>query len=59
MSKVLKSDGHCFYLAMDHGYFQGPTHNLENVGKGAAPLLEFVDALFVSRGVLRSQINPA
>jgi putative autoinducer-2 (AI-2) aldolase len=59
MSKVLKSDGHCFYLAMDHGYFQGPTHNLENVGKAAAPLLEFVDALFVSRGVLRAQIPPA
>lgn len=58
MSKVLKSDGHCFYLAMDHGYFQGPTTNLENVGKGAAPLLEFVDALFVTRGVLRAQIDP-
>ena len=58
MSKVLKSDGHCFYLAMDHGYFQGPTSKLENVGKAAAPLLEFVDALFVTRGVLRSQIDP-
>ncbi len=56
MSKVIKSDGKCFYLAMDHGYFQGPTSKLEHVGKAAVPLLEFVDALFVTRGVLRSQI---
>ena len=48
MSKVLKPDGKCFYLAMDHGYFQGPTTRLENVGKAAMPLLEFVDALFVT-----------
>jgi putative autoinducer-2 (AI-2) aldolase len=59
MSKVLKADGHCFYLAMDHGYFQGPTTNLEHVGRAAAPLLEFVDALFVTRGVLRAQIDPS
>ena len=58
MSKVVKQDGHCFYLAMDHGYFQGPTSKLEHVGKAAAPLLEFVDALFVPRGTLRAQIPP-
>jgi len=22
LSKLIKSDGHCFYLAMDHGYTQ-------------------------------------
>lgn len=59
MSKVIKPDGKCFYLAMDHGYFQGPTTKLENVGKAAAPILEFVDALFVTRGVLRAQISPS
>jgi 3-hydroxy-5-phosphonooxypentane-2,4-dione thiolase len=58
MSKVIKPDGKCFYLAMDHGYFQGPTSKLEHVGRAAQPLLEFVDALFVTRGVLRSQISP-
>ena len=58
MSKVIKPDGKCFYLAMDHGYFQGPTTRLENVGQAATPLLEYVDALFVTRGVLRSQISP-
>lgn len=59
MSKVIKPDGNCFYLAMDHGYFQGPTTKLENVGKAATPLLEFVDALFITRGVLRAQISPS
>lgn len=58
MSKVIRPDEKCFYLAMDHGYFQGPTYKLENVGTAALPLLEFVDALFVTRGVLRSQIPP-
>jgi putative autoinducer-2 (AI-2) aldolase len=59
MSKVIRPDGKCFYLAMDHGYFQGPTSKLEHVGRAAMPLLEFVDALFVTRGVLRAQIPPA
>jgi putative autoinducer-2 (AI-2) aldolase len=59
MSKVIQPDGKCFYLAMDHGYFQGPTTKLEHVGKAAMPLLEFVDALFVTRGVLRAQIPPS
>jgi putative autoinducer-2 (AI-2) aldolase len=58
LSRVIKPDGHCFYLAMDHGYFQGPTHRLEHVGKAAEPLLPYVDALFVTRGVARAQINP-
>lgn len=56
MSKVIKPDGRCFYLAMDHGYFQGPTTDLESVWRAAEPLVEMVDALFVTRGVLRPQI---
>ena len=59
LSKTIKPDGHCFYLAMDHGYFQGPTHCLEKPGQAAEPLLPYVDALFVTRGVLRAAINPA
>jgi putative autoinducer-2 (AI-2) aldolase len=58
LSKTIKADGRCFYLAMDHGYFQGPTHSLEHVGKAAEPLFPYVDALFVTRGVARAQINP-
>ncbi len=58
LSKLIKSDGHCFYLAMDHGYFQGPTHGLEKPGAVAAMLAPYVDAFFVTRGVLRAAIDP-
>ncbi len=59
LSRTIKPDGHCFYLAMDHGYFQGPTHCLEKPGQAAEPLLPYVDALFVTRGVLRAAISPS
>ncbi len=59
LSQVIKSDGHCFFLAMDHGYFLGPTRSLEKPGEMVAPLMPYVDALFVTRGVLRSSIDAA
>ncbi|MGD0707017.1 MAG: 3-hydroxy-5-phosphonooxypentane-2,4-dione thiolase [Anaerolineaceae bacterium] len=58
LSKLILEDGHCFYLAMDHGYFQGPTHGLEQVERAFEPLQEFVDAVFVPRGSLRHSIKP-
>lgn len=58
MAQLFKEDGHCFFLPIDHGYFQGPTRRLEKPGKTVAPLLPWCDALFVTRGVLRSAINP-
>lgn len=58
LAQVIKSDGHCFFLAMDHGYFLGPTSKLEKPGQMVAPLLPYVDALFVTRGVLRAAIDP-
>lgn len=50
--------GRCVMLAIDHGYFQGPTTGLERPGETVAPLLEYADALMVTRGVLRSAIDP-
>lgn len=58
LAQVIKPDGHCFFLAMDHGYFLGPTSKLEKPGEMVAPLLPCVDALFVTRGVLRAAIDP-
>jgi 3-hydroxy-5-phosphonooxypentane-2,4-dione thiolase len=58
MSKLIKEDGHCFYLAMDHGYFLGATHCLENVGETLEPLAQYADAVFVPRGSLRYTIPP-
>jgi putative autoinducer-2 (AI-2) aldolase len=45
-------------LAIDHGYFQGPTTGLERIDVTIAPLVPFADALMVTRGALRSSIPP-
>ena len=46
-------------LAVDHGYFQGPTTGLKKPGETIAPLLPYSDCLFVTRGVLRNCVSPA
>ena len=45
-------------LAIDHGYFQGPTTGLERVDLSIVPLLTFADALMTTRGMVRSTIPP-
>lgn len=57
LSRLIQSDGRCFFLPIDHGYFQGPTSGLERPGETIKPLLEYCDGLFVTRGVLRSAID--
>ena len=54
----LMPKGKCFFMAMDHGYFQGPTTGLQRPGETIRPLMPYVDALFCTRGVLRSAIDP-
>jgi putative autoinducer-2 (AI-2) aldolase len=54
----LMPDGKCFFMPIDHGYFQGPTRRLEKPGETVKPLLPYVDAIFCTRGVLRSAIDP-
>src|SRR5213592_4839471 len=46
-------------LAIDHGYFQGPTTGLERVDLSILPLLPYADALMTTRGMIRSTIPPA
>lgn len=58
LSRIIQPDGHCLIMPIDHGYFQGPTHGLAKPGETVAPLLPYCDALFVTRGVLRSAIDP-
>ena len=55
--QIIKSDGRTVMLAVDHGYFQGPTHRIENPQKTIEPLLPFADAVMLTRGVLRSSIT--
>ena len=48
--------GRCVMLAIDHGYFQGPTTGLERPDVTIVPLLRYTDALMLTRGILRTQI---
>ena len=48
--------GRTVMLAVDHGYFQGPTTGLERIDLPIVPLLPSCDALFCTRGILRSVI---
>ena len=59
LSRLIQPDGHCMFLPIDHGYFQGPTRKLEQPGKTIEPLLPYADAVFATRGVVRSAIDPA
>ena len=58
LARLIKSDGHCMFLPIDHGYFQGPTTKLEKPEETIRPLIPFADGLFVTRGVLRSCVDP-
>ncbi len=57
ISRIIRT-GRCVMLAVDHGYFQGPTTGLESLGKTVAPLLPFADALMITRGAVRNWIDP-
>ena len=48
--------GRTVMLAIDHGYFQGPTTGLERVDLNIVPIAPSADALMLSRGILRSTI---
>jgi len=58
LAQLIQPDGHCLFLPIDHGYFQGPVSKLEEPRKTIEPLLPYADAVFVTRGVLRSSIDP-
>lgn len=57
LSRIMGS-GHTVMLAVDHGYFQGPTTGLEDPNKAITPLIPYADSLMVTRGVLRTSIRP-
>jgi putative autoinducer-2 (AI-2) aldolase len=48
--------GRALMLAVDHGYFQGPTTGLERIDLNIVPLLPYADALMLTRGILRTVI---
>jgi putative autoinducer-2 (AI-2) aldolase len=50
--------GRTVMLAIDHGYFQGPTTGLERIDINILPLEKYADTLMLTRGILRSIIPP-
>lgn len=57
LSRILKpGDGRTVMLAVDHGYFLGPTSGLEEPEKTIRPLLPYADSLMLTRGVLRTSV---
>ncbi|MFH1945642.1 MAG: 3-hydroxy-5-phosphonooxypentane-2,4-dione thiolase LsrF, partial [Acidobacteriota bacterium] len=51
--------GRTVMLAIDHGYFQGPTTGLERIDLNIVPLLPYADTLMLTRGILRAVIPPS
>lgn len=58
LSRIIKpKTGRTVMLAVDHGYFLGPTKKLESVSKTIKPLMDYADALMLTRGILRTSVN--
>ena len=58
LSRIInRHDNRALMLAVDHGYFLGPTEKLEVPKKTIAPLLPHCDSLMVTRGVLRTSVD--
>ena len=51
-----RATGRTVMLAIDHGYFLGPTSGLERPQETIVPLLPHADSLMLTRGILRTSI---
>jgi len=59
LARIIKpKTGRTLMLAVDHGYFLGPTSGLENLGESIKPLLPYADTLMLTRGMLRTSVDP-
>jgi len=59
LSRIIKPEtGRTVMLAVDHGYFLGPTSGLEVIADAVQPLLQYADSLMLTRGALRTSVPP-
>lgn len=59
LARIIKPEtGRTVMLALDHGYFLGPTHRIEEPRKTIEPLLPYADTIMLTRGVLRTSVDP-
>ena len=60
ISKIINPiDNRALMLAVDHGYFLGPTEKLENPEKTIRPIMRYCDSLMLTRGVQRTSVDAA
>jgi len=60
LSRIFNPEtGKTVMLAVDHGYFQGPTTGLKNLRETITPLIPHADCLFITRGMVRNTVDPA
>ena len=60
LSRIIRpSTNRTAMLAVDHGYFLGPTSRLEVPRKTIEPLLPYADAIMITRGTLRTSVDPS
>jgi 3-hydroxy-5-phosphonooxypentane-2,4-dione thiolase len=59
LARIIKpADGRAVMLAVDHGYFLGPTSGLEDPRQTIEPLMPHADSIMLTRGVLRTSVDP-
>ena len=59
LARIIKpQNNRALMLAVDHGYFLGPTEKLENAKKTIFPLLKYCDSLMLTRGIQRTSVDP-
>lgn len=57
LARIIRPEtGRTVMLAVDHGYFMGPTTRLEAPRRTIEPLLPYADALMLTRGILRTSV---
>jgi putative autoinducer-2 (AI-2) aldolase len=60
LARIFKPEsGRTVMLAIDHGYFQGPTTGLERIDLNIVPLMPYADAIMLTRGILRTTVPPS
>ena len=60
LARIIRpEDRRTVMLAVDHGYFQGPTTGLVDAAGAIAPLIDYADTLMLTRGVLRNCVDDA
>jgi putative autoinducer-2 (AI-2) aldolase len=59
LSRIFNPEtGRTIMFAIDHGYFQGPTTGLERIDLTIVPLMQYCDAIMLTRGILRTCVPP-